>query len=499
MEFKKEFVTRTIILIIGFLIIANSLFSIYSQVEPKVELIMNSNIFEITELDKIIIFQNVILILIGILIINIATQWKEIFKSMAKTLISFSVLFLIFSVFFYSFNSHVDDITDSIQPSIDLILANSIDSTLENQFNLKQGRIIDLVLFENIETETISVNSITQNQANEIADPFDLNNYSNEDKITFSKILISLMFDEINNNPDISIETPIPLSSTKELISNQGVDLSLLKILDISTIGSFFDINQNAYINILKSTNQETKTINTNSISKNDVNLIWNNLGFNDSISFQTKETLIKIILSYMSDEMSNSGFSSSTPIPLASISNMIPPELNKLISYDILNENISKRANSLNSIRLDCKNNILNFSQVCDMISVTEYNNFMTFISNQSNTESLNLPLDVAPSLEKFNTIEKLNDYLKENTSKYKNYIFISLALFILAFISYYAHFAIFNRELVFIHIPYYLLRVATIYYFISFFFLSFFYYFLNSEYLTDFILNITSIIFVG
>lgn len=509
MEFKKETLIRGSIIFIGIFLILYSIINIILSLLPIVNDFMSGSLigFKTPELKGYFI-----VLIIGFIIYIIGRQWKNLLKFLTGFIVSFAVLYITLVIFFIALSNNSTHVTESIQPSIDYLLASSIDDILDNYLeSVDENSHIKVILMENISNEIIYNKNITLSQINLFSDFekifFKKNSILNQDqKKKFAKIVITQIYNNLNTSTK---NISIPISQINQIMTD-NMNMSLILTQNLSSLGlsseeesilknsdpevienlfkenpdlilNSLHINNEAKLNILLFNNSITKNIYFNNLNKKEVNLIWENLGLSSRISYKSKETLVKVIIPLISSQLPQTMAIENIAIPLASVSSMIPNEIKELSKYDFLNNNISKRANILPKLRYNCENKEIKIHQVCDTILIFRYNNLMSQLKNISNNNTYKIPINLTSSLENFDTLEKVNNSLIDLSSRWIKDLVISISLFLISLIVYYYHFKLNHEKLILIHIPYYITKLNLINFGIGFIFIVIFYFGFN------------------
>lgn len=492
MEKKKELTIRGILIIVGILFVIYSFYSFYLLVSPIVEtLIKGSFNISISLFD---VSSSLVLFIIGISLFFVGHHWMSSFKSLAITFVSFAVFFVTLSIFVYSFQIHTQEISDSIQPSLDMLIAQNIDSVLEEQLSEYDNTKVRLILSKSSISEAFYSNNLTLEQATMIVNALEIKNLSNQEKISFSKFLIDTTYSSLKEkNPEL-IDVPIPLSLLKDKFSESGFDVSQITPDEIELLDLFSEQDDLAHINILLLEDEEVRQINLGKLSEEDINLIWSNLNIkNYSISKETKEIYIKLIIGATAQELEKQNLQNLS-IPIASISSQFPDEIKGFLSYDIGNPNISQKALILSKIRKDCVDSNTKeeeIKKICSMVLLSDYNYLMKNIDNVTTLSGFEIPGPVLKTLEPFSSTQLIKETLEKKTEKWKSFLIISIFFYILAHITYYLHFRLFKRELIPIHIPYFISKQNLYHLILPFVLLIILYYFLSQGYLLEIISN--------
>lgn len=485
MNINKETIIRTLIIFTSIIFMILGLFGIWNILNPIITNVMSGeSIPKVTIND---FMSGIIFIVLGIILFTIGKNWRDIFKSISHMLVSLAILCFSISFIMISVNIHNEEIVNSVQPSIDYLLASSIDTFLNDNVEISKEPI-KLQLSNNSEKEIFYVKNLTLRQANVIVEPLNIE-ISDEDQIFLGKFLIYNMHKYIiENNPEM-INSAIPVSMLKNEIEKNGIDTSLLS--NIGLVKDSIELNEDAYIKVIVSENIEIKEIIPSQISDEDVILIWKNLDFSENVSFDTKKKIVQLGIGYINKEIKKTGIEIDS-IPVASISEQIPNEIKQITNYDILNNNITVRSEEIKELREDCKSNKINSSDFCTPILLTDYNNLMNTLPNMTEDMGLPIPLNFSESLELYNTTENLGNTIDEKTSKGYLFLFLGVLLMSMAIGTYYLNFKINNRELILIHVPYYIAKINLINYVPAFLLFLLMYFIIVSGKLTQIVSNL-------
>lgn len=419
-------------------------------------------------LKKEVTFSSIIFF-IGLIIFFIGKAIEDYKLFLIHAFISLGIISLTFAIFLYPINVKSEEISGSIQPTIDYFLSKTIDDLVEQKINEQNSTELKITLLNNKKIVKIYSHNITDKQIDIITDPFNFTSANLESKKIFSKFLIATVYNqlrkgEIEGGNDIAI----PL---KSLSSQANFNVNSFESLDENTINIFCNADQETlnsiidmakesnselgnlltnefigqlceddpkiYINVLTYDTEITKEINTATISKDDVELIWENLDFLENVSYESKQKIISLALGFLSEEYGTS--LGDTAIPLASISNLIPQDMKTIVSYDIFNKNETVKQEAIQNARDDCEKGIISISEICQAINLTDYNVLMKNFNNltQNNVEIQNLSINITGFVEKIDSTEKVETLIDESTKYYIHFlilyfIFISLAIFV-------------------------------------------------------------------
>lgn len=342
MEKKIEIILRTFLIIVGLLFMIYGGYEIYTTLENQSIITdITNNTFEYNKYDFTNILSLITIIIVGYVIFTIGISWKNILKTIGTICISFAVLFLTLAMTIYPIHSNSEEITNSIQPTIDYILAGSIDKILLEQIDISEGKTINLI-------------------------------YNNK-------------------------TTP-------------------------TTIGK---------------------------IDEKNANLIWKELGFDEKVSYETKNITINILLTVTINEVGEETLK-TIPLPLNMVGQFLQnsnqtKDIKKIIEYDFFNKNITLRSENLKKLRTDCETKKINLEQLCTPILMTKYEEIM---KNASNIKNDQIPAEFLTILKEIDTEAKMQNYIEEKTSIWISFTLIALIFFIIGSVSYYMHFKVFKIE---------------------------------------------------
>lgn len=453
-----------------------------------INLLLTQNISNL-DLTSISFIPTLIYLILVYICLKIAFNWTQTFKSLTKTLVSIAILCLTIFFLLIPVANNSQEIVDSIQPTIDTILVSAIDEIINEKFPNENKELL-ISLAENSEIITLENNNLDEEKITLITQIFDLEGKSYEEQEIFTKIFITSIYEELSKTPQ-ALEVPLPINEIKNMVSNQ-IDIELLKQIDISMIENFYSPNENAKINILVSENVISKSVNPSSISNEDINLIWNNLKLNNNLSNETKKKYISLILSQTIKSLEEQNINLNIAIPISSLSPMIPEDIKSMLSYDLFANDTQIRIKSLNELRNNCKksDNLSEYSnQICEAIVMTEYDTLMKNINSLTKENEELFPLDITQITDSISSKENINQKLKGFELLAYEFLIGTIVLFFAAFGTYFLHFKLFNRELISIHIPYYISKINLISFSINYIILFLVYLIINKDLLLNLI----------
>ncbi|MDA3855796.1 MAG: hypothetical protein PF569_06035 [Candidatus Woesearchaeota archaeon] len=432
------------------------------------------------DFSKIVI--DIVFIVIFYLILSIAIHWKNYFKHLTKTLVVLGISFFMFGSFLILFNSQSQEITDSIQGSIDYLLVGSLEDMLLGQFEISNDEL-NIEFAENSEILSIHNKNMTLYQAEILNEILEVTPESFQDKLDFSKLFISIIYAGMEKDMPELIGAPI----TKNQLSQSLEELdysSIISQIDIESLKDIYTINENAYISLSLSESQEIISIELTNLRKNEVNRIWSSLGFSNQVSYNTKKIISQLLMSQITLALPQE--QKNLPISIDTLAHFVPNEIKEFTKYDIFSDNISQRVYELNSIRDDCDNSNQDNNTLCEMISYIEYESLLLMLQNSSNDLGLG-STNLSTILEDIGTKEELESTIENKTNKGAIFLFLSFLFFSLSFLTYYLHFKLFDRELILVHIPYYISKMIF-YHFIPYYIITgVFYWLISSDFLRE------------
>jgi len=440
--------------------------------------------FDNLKLTQQLIEEMKIVVIWGILsyiFLKISLSWKNYFKSLSKTLTSFSVFFLIFFFVLCSVSSNSESIVDSIQPSIDIMMLDIMDDYIENQYPIVD-QDIRISMSNDSEVMKFYNHNITDKQANYLADSFSIKDKSLEEKRIFTKILITSIYDEIQKNKELE-NVPIPISQIKSTAQAQIQDLDKLNNVDITMLGDFFEINEEANIVILLSKNETIEEMNPSKLELDQVNLIWKKLELNENVSFTTKNKIISMFFTQVANELNKKNEGNDIAIPIDTIKHILPKEIKEMMNYDLFSTNDTVKMNALNNLRNTCNQSISTTAIVtstsqqditqglCKGLLMTKYDNLMASMQDPNVSSQINAPVNISKLVEPISSIDKIENKLEDIGYFSFWFIFIAVVLFLAGFGSYYLHSKIKSEEISFLKINYYVFKNNFVYYSINYF----------------------------
>lgn len=168
---------------------------------------------------------------------SLVKAWNNIFNVFAKIIISISTILLGVVILIFVIINHSEDLTTSIQPTIDTLVIEYI----SNQTNpTTQMQIVQTIIEQPQTIVKLNAQNITSNEANKLIETL---NVSTQKPVEISQILITLIDDYISTNQPQFENSPIPTT----IISNQLQNFSNLP-LDQLTMFLSYDPNATIYI-----------------------------------------------------------------------------------------------------------------------------------------------------------------------------------------------------------------------------------------------------------
>ena len=215
------------------------------------------------------------------------------------------------------------------------------------------------------------------------------------------------------------------------------------------------------YLNFLISEDEVKKDITIGKLKEKDVDMIWSNLGLNDDISLEGKEKVINLAMTMVKENIGDSGMAAETSIPVSSIGSMIPDDLKGMLNHDIFNPDIDVKMEALQSLRNDCSKGKMSSEEICNALTLTNYDNLMQELPELNAQSGQDIPEPILNSIDNFNTIDKVREFIKEKSGFWVKFLILTILMYGLAVLCYYLHFFLFNRKFDWIDIPYYISKI--------------------------------------
>jgi hypothetical protein len=439
MNINKLIIARVTITILGILFLLNGAFEVYKLFSKTLvnTLSLSLPIYETGNLIYAAIFT-----IQGYILVHIGIYYKNFFKEITKGIISISIFFISLSFLFITVEDNSESLVNSIQPSIDILLASSIDTIINDNIKILSGEIIDVTISQNSKVQRYNNYNLTSEQAQFFMSQFGISDLTNKKNIYLTRLIITMIYDEIMKTPGLSPDVAIPLNELKSQVKDTKVDLSTLKTIEESIVTKIYPVNINSYLTLLISENDEIKTFTVGQLSENQTNEIWSQLGFNENNSYNTKNKIVDIFLSVVITEIKKANQSELIgAIPLGTIKTMIPSGVIEALNFDILHENYTIRSTEINKLRLSCENKKINITELCDMIMLTKYDHFLTEIENFSEVANIEIPQIYLNNIKEINTINKLETKIIQFTKHKTLFIILGILILLISGISYYIH----------------------------------------------------------
>lgn len=440
MEFKNSLPLKISLIILGIIFSILGLYETVKTFSSIIESLLQITL-NITAQGSITL--SIIYFSISYILFVAGFYQKEPLKQYARGLVSAAIFFISLTFLLMSVQNNSEDLTNSIQPSIDLTIASLIDNIIETNIQIKNGTKINLTLSENTIEEKYYVSNLTINQANLFIEKLEITNSTTEKNLQISKLFITLGYEKIIEETLTTPDIAIPINEIKNQAQSMGVDLNILSSIEPTTLNQIMPLNQKAYLTFLISENTEIKEITIGSLTNENIEQIWENLGFNSGISIESKNTIINILLSLMIEELNKTqyqGFELSS-LPISSLKSMFPEDITKALSFDILNPDYNYRASEINELRYVCETKEINLSDICDAIQLTKYDYLMPNMKNLSMEAGIEIPEIYLNKLETVNTIEKLEQELITFTQYHEVMKYLSIFLLALSCLTYLLH----------------------------------------------------------
>jgi len=468
MDLQKETIIRGILIFVGIILTLSGLIFLIREIFFLTSSVEVDNLSTLLHLDYSMFLIFGMMVFLGFIFLQIAFYWKNFFKKLAQLFISFSVFFLIFGFFFLSLNFYSSDFTDSIQPSINYLVINSLIEDLNTKSIEYKNISLNLIFSSDTTEEIFYVNNLTLFQTNLIAKELKIMNLTENKRIYFIKSLISNYYDAIRLNQSNLLNSTFSFSIfNRDLMEVNGFNFDNLEKISFEDLRNQVLLNNDAKLKFLLASNRQEKKVFFSNLSEEEVNLIWTNLKLKGSFNFNSKEKVSQFFFfSFITDFLNNNQIDFPT-IDVATIPSTQPISYSKLGEYDIFNKNISYASKELDLFRNYCLN--LNNSNdiICSQFLTTNYPNFVLLLTNFTMGNNTILKEKV---IKEYGTLNKFQTSIEAKTLKYSNYFILFFILLLFGFLSCYFHYT-------------YMLETSTpkITFFYKFSKLMFFSYFFN------------------
>ncbi len=404
--------------VLSLILISISIYLLYDTLMPYIQEATSGQVIS-SEFPSVIM--PITIFIIAMVVMYVGKYWGNFAKALSRLTLFVGVFLFIIGLTLLAFDSNVDDFVGSVQPSIDIMVAGQFDSLLTQNTQILDGKKVNVAISENSTINVYYNENLTLEQANSLTQGlgFDLNS-NDDDKIMFAQIFITILHEEISSNYPEYKDNPIPLSLIEEMFSENDIDFSTLSNIDAQMLEEVYPIDNTAHIKVLMSENLQNNVFVIGEMTKQEINLIWDNMGFDNSISYQTKSAYIDIIFSEFAKQMDMYGQNIS--IPISSLASIVPSEMSELFKYDFMTENFDIRVANLVKLRSDCQdgkyNSITELEEVCESVMMTKYDYLMEKLPELANTGDVEIPLDIDGFVKDFGTLDKIKSMLKSFSS---------------------------------------------------------------------------------
>ncbi|MFW6286008.1 MAG: hypothetical protein ACOC16_02700 [Nanoarchaeota archaeon] len=442
----------------------------------------------------------------------VAIYWSKSLKKFSSVFISLGVLFLTIYLFLAPISSNVDEISSSIQPSIDLIVADSLNEMIDIDSNISK-MYFEILISNNTKIEHIYIKNITKNQTNIIIQALNLNLESYKQEEIVAKVLISSIYDEMQKQNSLQADVsdiPIPIDEFKEQLDSQ-MDLSIFESeVDVSLLDSLYDLNNDANLKFLLSQDVESLILDTSNLVQDDIEQIWSGLNFNKSLEFEQKQKSLQLFFNMLDASVDPNVIDTSQPIPvhLVSIEQMLPLDLKYMFNTTIFSNNLTKQMLAIQDIRDNCEKNTYNESTICDAIMITKYENFIDQINTLSKSNNENGIDEISKELgfsvdanfsnmnfSQYSTIEKLENKIEEFSSKSTFFFLLFIIFIFLGTLMYYLYLRFTSQERSHYKILYFVFYSIFINYLFYFIFILIIYYIFKQNLIFNFLTFLNSV----
>lgn len=503
MNFDFEKILRYFLFFLGFIgliFVAYNMYVLFSS-------IFNNSLEDFTTNQ---IFFSKDLLIMGIIafisyyLIKVSYKWKDFFLSFSKSLISFAIIFFSLSFVFFAIGNNYEELTNSIQPSIDLILLSSVDELI-NLNTVSQDMSFNFSYYQNPIYLNIKNSDLNSEEITILAKKFNIENLEQNKKEFIIKFLITEMSKELNKN-QFSDSIVIPLSFLEKI--NYDSDIQIINSLDMNSVSNLYQFDNSSELVFVYGDEFKTYNFDLNNPDEKLIEIMWLNLGLAENISLETKTIYLNFLFSQMSQFIySNDYFSES--ISIETLSSVIPDEIKNIFNIDLFSPDINTRLDSLNDLRNNCDTNSVYknsqyISSICEQILLTNYDNIAKDldsikyleIENQldNNYDDSNEDLENDSNIGSFSSLEQIRIYFSEYKIKFYKFFFIGLILILLTIISYLIHLKINILPDSHSEIGYFISKYNLLFYLPSYIISLILFYLLFTDILFDLIYNLFS-----
>ncbi len=414
--------------------------------------------------------------------LSIAISWKNIFKRVTKLLVSLATICMTFFFVFLVVNSNLEDLTDSMQPTIDVILVSQFKSLIEERLIQNPGEIVEVIISENSHIEAFYVNNLTKTQIDFFMDR-NTQELDLQTKVDFVEVFISYIYDELEKNG--AENSVLSYSFLESQIGAYGFSIQDATREDVESLKELIEVREEAYLRLSFSDNEEIIEVQIGNLSYEEIQLISNNLQLNQNLSNGTKGVIINVLLSVSKDQLGPQ----EGAIPVSTVGSMIPEDFKVFMDYDVFSENVSFAATEFSELRENC--NYDGEEDFCEVLNLTLYDNLMAEFSSMDENSNGSLNIELPINITAISTIDDVEKKIGKTTDKYYLFLLLSIFFLILANLIYYLHFRLFGRELIIEHIPYFIIKKHMISLFVSFCFTLLVYFLVFKSSILENILN--------
>ncbi|MFW5704881.1 MAG: hypothetical protein ACOCXG_03470 [Nanoarchaeota archaeon] len=374
----------------------------------------------------------ILIIFIGIIILSIANNWNEKFKGLGRLFLEISIFFLFISIFYFNLGLYNENLGDEIQSSIDYVAVNSMDKIIANEYEDLFGEEINILVADNFYEKTYYNTNLTESEANELIEELEIK-VGEKSKIELVKFFISEVNKKLKSSPMEGFEIGIPISVLREQAKNYNPELMLSADFDAELFSTYLSMEKSAKIKIIYAENETTITKKISELEDTEIELIWENLGLDFSVSKNTKEIITKIFLAEI--EKQNLQPNSEYSIPIASFASLITGQQKQMLEYDLFAENIDTRLENLQNLKSDCNqnNNTNNTDQFCEFVKQTDFDVMMENAQSQFGSNS-----EVFGEITK----ESVEDFVVEKSREKLKYLILAIVFFTLGVSCLYYHY---------------------------------------------------------
>lgn len=394
--------------------------------------------------------------LIGYLLISIGLNWRTVFKKASRISASLGVLLIIITLILGPVETHSEEVSNSIQPSIDFVVASQISNKIKDSVNIKEGTLT-LSMAKTNSKKDIYAKNITVSQADYLLNLLNFQkSYTNKEKKIVGKVITDKIYESLKEKG--MGDTPLSASQIKENMPMNASEIESNPLFTPEALKSQ-EISEKSKLTILEKGDKETIEVSVKNPEKKKVKTVWNKLNLAENVSYSTKSNMTQIIFAIVNMQLDEMNLKQDT-IPVSTLNSAMPANIKTITGYDIFSQNITKRTSEVRKLRNDCTENKIKLKELCEPLEKTKYENMIKEAEKGDMNNSI-----VNLATEELGSKEEIDKYIEEKTNLWKTLLPLAIILLALAGFVYYFHLKANDEEASIIQIPYYISKLNLIY----------------------------------